>query len=306
MILLLFVGLTGCASLKPIEKSFQEVPRELPPEIQSKFQVEENSLVVLPKVEEVKPVVKPKTTPVKKVATPKVEAKLVPGPVVTLPVEKQFKPPIGQRLIFAVYALGLRAGTLITKVEGVKTINGQEVVLLKANVYNAAFFASIFTVNLLVESYVDPVDFKSVRYQITGQEGPVQKQDLELYDYELGQIIEHKTSTKDGKKSTSQKTSPGLDHPAQDLLSSFWKVVSLDFSKNKEQTFLVASSDKVKVAKVVKLSDYEDGYVLGLSFEEGQDPADRKIFLNTKTKLVDKIEANIRWGKFKVIRVEEE
>jgi hypothetical protein len=292
LIPLLFLQLSACASLKPIESAPQAIPQELPPEIQSKFQVAEVPVPVV-----VKKPVRGNKKPSKK-----------SGPVpVVAPVVKKFNPIMGQRLVFAVYApLGVRAGTLITKVEGVKTINNQEVILLKANVYNAAFFASIFTVNLLIESYVDPVEFKSVRYQVVGQEGKQQKHNLELYDYENKNIIEYKeVTTKEGVKSTSQKSSPVLTEAAQDILSAFWKVVSLDFSKTNSYTFAVATSDKLKVAQVVKLSDYENGWVLGLAIEPGQNPEDRKIFLNTKTHVVDRIEANIKWGKFKVIRVDE-
>src|SRR5690606_16238130 len=115
------------------------------------------------------------------------------------------------------------------------------------------------TVNLLVESYVDPIDFKSVRYQVTGQEGKQKKHNLELYDYEQGNLIEYKETTQDGKKSTGQNISKVLTAPVQDILSSFWKVVSLDFSTQKEQTFQVASGTSVKTARIVKLSDYESG-----------------------------------------------
>jgi hypothetical protein len=292
------MALTGCASLKPIESTQQEIPSELSAELQSKFKVQDE------KPQPSKP------APVKVAAKGKNKtAALVPAAeAASTPVVKKFNPPPGQKIIFAVYApMGIRAGTLIAKVDGYKTINNQEVILLKANIYNTAFFASIFTVNLLIESYVDPVDFKSVRYQVTGQEGKLNKKTLELYDYEKNNIVEYKSVVENGEKKTSQNTHNVLTgETAQDLLSAFWKVVSLDFTNKTEHTFLVATGNSVKNAKVVKLSDYEDGWVLGLSVDPSQNPNDRKIYLNTKTKLVDKIEANIKWGSFKVLRVDKE
>ena len=304
LILITAIFLTSCASLKPIEDSSKEVPTELPKEIQNKFDVRP----VPPLVEDPKVIQMPVPNRPGKGKKKTTQVAVAAPVVVSAPVVKKFNPIIGQRIVFAVYApLGVRAGTLITKVEGYKTINNKEVVKLRANVYNASFFASIFTVNLLIESYVDPVDFKSVRYQVTGQEGKLIKHTLELYDYENKNIIEYKSKTEEGIKKTEQYTHNVLTvDVAQDILSAFWKVASLDFNQKKEYTFTVASGSVLKLARVVKLTNYEDGWILGLAFDANQNPEDRKIYLNTKTHLVDKIEANIKWGKFKVIRVDNE
>jgi hypothetical protein len=291
--LLLF--LTGCASLTPVDKTPTEVPKSLPPEIQDKFTVSET------KIEEVK---KNEVVNLKKQNNnkkPKVNKENNSIPV--LVKIKQFNPPTNLKLVYAVYApLGIRAGTLEAKIEGIKFLKNQEVVHLKASIYNAAFFNNIFKVNLLVESFVDPYDFKSLRYQVSGQEGKITKQNLEFYDYEKDQVIEYKSNQSENQQKIYDILTVNV---AQDILSAFFKIIYLDFTIKKQHDFFVVSGDKIKQARVVKIKDEvfnnQQVVVVGLAFEPDQDPLKHQIWLNSKTNTILQIKADIKWGNFKVV-----
>lgn len=292
---MLLIGffVSGCASLKPIDEKNVAVSKELDQKTQKKFTIEEKATK---KMVVIKPDQTVKSNKATKVVT---ETKVVEQ-------ERKFKPDIGEQLTYAVYGpMGVRAGTLIAKVVGEKTINDQLVIHLKANVYNASFFASIFKVNLLIESFVNPYEFKSLRYQISGQEGPISKQNVELYDYESNQIIETKEQKTDEGVKVVNKQHPVLTtNTAQDILSSFYKVRAFDF-KTPEMTFYVASGSKLKQAKVVKLKEEswegKECIVAGLAFEPGQSPEKHQIWLDKNTHKIYQIQADMKWGSFKIL-----
>lgn len=295
----------GCASLKPIENSDLEVPNNIPSELKDKFSI---SATAPPIPNASQSPIKTTNKKSKKSTHINNTAPIVPSPVVEKieSQNKEFNPNIGTKVVYAVYApLGIRAGTLEVRVVGMKYLNTKPVIHLKANIYNAAFFNSIFKVNLLVESFVDPYHFKSLRYQVSGQEGQLTKKIIEIYDYDKNSVLEYKKITQNGKTEEKNSTHEVLNGPAQDILSAFFRLTTLNFNKTKEHTFLVASGDKVKAAKVVKLREEaieeENFLVVGLAFEPGQDPNKHQIYINQKTGVVKQILADIKWGKFKVI-----
>lgn len=311
LILMVGIILGGCASLKPLNEGIK-IPKSLPPEVQAKFSIEEpassppEKAMVTPvaSADSTKSVVPSKT----KKNSPSITPKVIKETSVIPPV-RTFNPS-PQKIIFAVYGpLNIRAGTLTVQVMGEKTINHQSVIYVRANIYNSAFFASIFKVNLLVESFIDPYEFKSIRYQVSGQEGSLNKSNIELYDYEQKNIIVYKQNTKDSHTEESQSTYPVLTNSAQDILSAFFKLSSLDFNQ-KTHAFWVASNDKLKSAQVIKLSEetfnHQPYLVLGLTFDPSQNPQNQKIWFNPATKSIDKILAITKWGHFTVLRVDHE
>lgn len=288
--------LAGCTTLKPIEDTKLEVPQDLDQEVQAKFEIKETSA--------------PKMIPVK-VVEKKIEVKTVKKTKELIPEqlveqERKFKPFIGEKLTYSVYApMGIKAGTLIAHVVGEKTINQQLVVHLKANIYNTSFFASIFKVNLLIESFVDPYDFKSLRYQISGQEGSIRKQNIELYDYEKNKIFESKLqTTSEGSKNINKEHEVLTVSTAQDILSAFYRVKHHDFQANPSINFAVASGSKVKQARVVKLRTEKwnnlDCLVVGLSFEPNEPVEKKQIWIDQNHRVVQII-ADMKWGKFKIL-----
>lgn len=293
--IILSLFLVGCTTLKPIEDSKLEIPQDLDQEVQSKFEIKDTS--------------SPKMIPVK-VAEKKIvktaRPNVIPVPEKLVEQERKFKPFIGEKVTYAVYApMGIKAGTLIAQVVGEKTINQQLVVHLKANIYNTSFFASIFKVNLLIESFVDPYEFKSLRYQISGQEGPIRKQNLELYDYDKNKIIESKLQTSsDGSKTINKEHEVLQAETAQDILSSFYRVKHHDFSAQPSISFAVASGNKVKQARVVKLRQEKfnnlDCIVVGLSFEPNEPVEKKQIWIDQNNRVVQII-ADMKWGNFKIL-----
>lgn len=295
-IILMSMLLVGCTTLKPIEESPLAVPQDLDQEVQSKFEIKETS----------SPKMIPVKTVEKKVAVKSNVKTKVVIPEQLVEQERKFKPFIGEKVTYAVYApMGIKAGTLVAQVVGEKTINQELVVHLKANIYNTSFFASIFKVNLLIESFVDPYEFKSLRYQISGQEGPIRKQNLELYDYDKNKIIESKLQTSsDGSKSINKEHEVLQVEVAQDILSSFYRVKHHDFKTQSSITFAVASGSKVKQARVVKLRQEKlnnlDCIVVGLSFEPNEAVEKKQIWIDQNNRVVQII-ADMKWGKFKIL-----
>lgn len=296
---IIFLLLAGCSTLKPIDDSITEVPKDLDPKVQEKFEIKSASS---PKM------IKVKSQPSKPEILKKniiTKVKVIEESIL-VEQERLFKPFIGEKLTYSVYApMGIKAGTLIAEVVGEKTINHELVVHLKANIFNASFFSSIFKVNLLIESFVDPYDFKSLRYQISGQEGSVIKKNIELYDYDKNIIIESKNhKSSDGEKNINKEHEVLTVESAQDILSSFYRVKHHDFKKQPNLSFAVASGSKVKTAKVVKLREEnyngQDCLVVGLSFEPGQAPEKNQIWITANHKILQ-IKADMKWGNFKIL-----
>lgn len=284
MKLVLLFLLVSCASLKPLDEKILTLPDSTPKSIKENFTIKE---IVSEK----------KVAPVKEATLAEPILKEIPKPPVL------FNPKIGNTLTYSVYApLGIKAGTLITTVIGNKKLGNNDIVHIKANLYNSAFFASIFKVNLLIESFVDIYEFKSRRYQISGQEGSVFKENLELYDYDNKSIIESKRIK--GKSTETVNTYPLEFNQVQDILSAFYYVKEHNYQSHPQLTFTIVSGKKIKNASAIKLRSEKfngiDCLVLGFSFEKNQKHEDNLIWID-KDKNIHKIISSMKWGTFKII-----
>lgn len=279
--------LISCTVLKPLGSKDIEL-NTLENDVQEKFEVNEVPVVVENVIEVKK----------KNVVVEKKKQEVVIK-------ERIFNPVIGESFTYSIYApMGIKAGTLITTIVGTKMLGEKEVVHIKANLYNTSFFASIFKVNLLVESFIDPFEFKSERYQIIGQEGSIFKENVELYDYmNKKRIVVKKQGT---QKDTKVKNSEyPLDYSKiQDVLSSFYYVKENDFEKNSLLDFVIIADRRVKQAKAQKLRNERlngiDCSVLGVAFEEKQKLEDNLIWID-KNKKIHKVVSSMNWGTFKIV-----
>lgn len=288
MKIFILLFLVSCTTLKPLVSKDIEL-NTLERDVQEKFEVKEVPVVS----------VKPKKITKKEV---KEENKTIDTSSVK---EKIFKPITGESFTYSVYApMGIKAGTLITTVVGTKMIGNKEVVHIKANLYNTSFFASIFKVNLLVESFIDPFDFKSERYQIVGQEGSIFKENVELYDYMNKKriVVKKQGNQKDTKVKNNEY--PLEYSKIQDVLSSFYYVKEHDFNNKNILNFVIIADRRVKQAKAQKLRNETlngiDCSVLGVAFEEKQKLEDNLIWID-KNKKIHKVVSAMNWGTFKIV-----
>lgn len=296
LLLLLFIlMITGCASIKPVKESNIEIPENLKEE-KNNFEItevnkpinEEQEIVIIKKVKKIKN--NKKQVEEEKVLTQKV---------------RTFNPVFNESLKYEIISpLGMTAGFLEVRVLGEKLMAEKVVIHIKANIYNTAIFASLYKVNLLVESFIDPYDFKSLRYQIRGQEGKKYKENVELYDYKNNQIVEIK---KENDIVKTVKHDNSLKLASQDILSSFFKLRYVE-NFNHEQSFLVASGDKTKKASIKLLEkekiDNVSYFVMGLSFNPEQPYSDNLIWIDNNRNIF-KIKANSKWGKFTIQKIDE-
>lgn len=303
--LILALFLTGCASLKPKEEVLITLDKTLPPEIQTKFEVKE-----IPPALEEQPVTtslpkRPKLTESKVTSSKQKSKEIVPIKESFRSYPTQFIP--GESFKLSVKYLGMHAGNLEVKVLPDKFLNNHQVYHLKTNIYSAAFFSSLFKVNLLVESFVDKKSFFSRRFQLSGDEGKVKKQNLELYDPEKLSIFEWKKEEKDGVVNEEKKESLGLVLYAQDLLSAFFYIRTLNFDTDPIQKIDVVNGDKVKKAelflikkdKTFFLGKTYDSWIVGLNLNK-EDSKTQEITIIKDLGLITKIKADIKWGSFSV------
>lgn len=302
--LLIFL-LVSCSSVIPTKKSSYNVPIALPGELKEKFTVQEqiDSNKLDPnKDKEEKTNKDKKNINIKKVKKEKVLA--IPTEVIT-PTILPFQ--IGEKINYNISYIGIHAGTLSLEVSSKKVINHKEVYHFKANVYSAAFFAKVFKVNLLIESFIEPLKFESYRYQVTGDEGNLSKQNLELYDYDNLTVYEWKREEKNEEFTETKNTYKNLKPLSKDLLGSLYYLRTLDFSKNPSYQFQTINGNKIKNNKIsylknenIKINDKQYSCnVISLTIEGMTNP---QIFWITadSAKTIVKIDSKIKWGNFTV------
>jgi hypothetical protein len=204
----------------------------------------------------------------------------------------------------------MNAAKISFSINGYKYIGNKKVYYFKSIIKTTGLMNSLFLVNELVESFSDVKDFYSHRYQIDGIEGKLMKNKVELYDSEKKTGILYKKETRDNQSSELKKDINIIPY-SQDILSSFYKIRTLDFESNKNLEFNVISGEKNKTLKLKVLNSSSfvnderisniECYKLELSFNDDKLKDNIILYIEkTKTKRILYIEVPLKLGYMKV------
>lgn len=316
--LILLVISTACSNIPTktlISKT--EVPEFLGKENKDKFTVADTATDEIQNYIIHQTIEKPKNEKINKIGKNKkktlkdsVEKKIT---IETPKPKKDFDVPfvIGEELQYRVTGLGMNAAKLAFSISGYKYIGTKKVYYFKSIIKTTGLMNSLFLVNDLVESFTDVKEFYSHRYQIDGIEGKLSKNKVELYDSDKRIGILYKKETKDEQVSELKKEI-NIEPYSQDILSSFYKIRTLDFDSNNKQEFNVISGEKNKILKLNVLSSSSfindeqlsniECYKVELSFNDDKLKDNIVLWIEKhNTKRILSIEVPLKLGYMKVL-----
>ncbi len=89
---------------------------------------------------------------------------------------------VGERMVFAVKALGITAGHATLEIKEIINLDGQEVYHIVVTAQTTPFFSLFYRINDRLETYLDTKEFYPHRYEAHLEEGDYRKDEVIIYD----------------------------------------------------------------------------------------------------------------------------
>lgn len=280
--ILLFTVLVACAGggqLMKLERN-SELPKELPPEVQEKFEVVE--------VLEAKDKLISKTAPLpvevtehipkqikKRKKKEKKQLKIVeslpvsttqPSQLKTNPVvqsQSSFEYPvrrpeksaiwIGEKQVYDVSYFGISAGDFIVKALPFKMVSGRKVYHIQGTAVSSSMFSLFYRLNDLVESFIDYDGIFTHRFHILLDETKQARDALELNDSEKGQTYYWNRWQRKNQPFLETKEYFAVKPFSQDSLSALYYLRSIPLPDGAVITFPVINEGKTWDAVITVL-----------------------------------------------------
>ncbi len=271
-----FIGLApGCASKSITSVGLGELPKELPQDMQDKFEVKEAveatpspSPVAVPSPSPAptkKGKQKQKAEAAKSAADQKVSPSPSASPVAKAPIKYPSRRPvkdpiwIGEKLTYEITYFGLAAGDFTLEVLPHKEINGRKVYHVKGTAVSSKVFSLFYRLNDWIETFFDYDGLFSHRFRVVLDESKQTRDSLELYDSEKAQTFYWNKWNHHKKGYTETKNFFPMTPFSQDSLSAMYYLRTLPLIQGQEYVFPVISEGKTwdAVCKVVRKENLE-------------------------------------------------
>jgi len=243
IILVSLALLTGCAStLLRNGITNDDLPKELPRDIQDKFEIKDAPAVPAPAsvgVPQAKPVKRP----------PKASKVHLIRNKTVIPVPAAFawpnrRPPfdpikVGERHVFVITYFGVPAATVRLDMLPFKQMNNRKVYHFRGIAKTTSVFSLVYKIHDTIESFVDFEGLFPLRFHMRLDETKQTRDSLELFDSEKGQTYywnrwNHKT-----KGYSETKNFFPMTVMSQDSLSALLYIRTLDLAPDSVHTFPV-------------------------------------------------------------------
>lgn len=156
---------------------------------------------------------------------------------------------LGEKLKYNIYALGIKAGNMELEIaNSYKSVLNRNVFELIALINTTGIVNGIFPLHYKVKSYTSIDKFDSLRYQLDGYEGKIEKHKIELYDYDQKIAKLYKKEIKEEKINEENITTELLENSV-DIIAAFYKI-----RYNNSGSFKVINSGKNKIVKIKPLA----------------------------------------------------
>ena len=233
--------LLGCGSAWVHKADLKsEMPSDLAPEVQKKFEIKETASVP--------PASKKKRSHRKK--EKKGEAKPTPAPTsttlltpVNYPSRRPDKDPlqVGEKLIYRATYLGIPGGELTLELLPEKFMDGRKVYHIHATAKTIGIFRLAYRADDTVESFFDYEGLFSHRFHLLLDETKQKRDSLELYDYEKKETYYwNRWNHRDKGYSETKKNAP-VPTFSQDMLSILYYLRSQPLKDGDEMILPVVS-----------------------------------------------------------------
>lgn len=258
-----FIGVFGflssCSSpqTKYDSKTTDELPIETPIDLLSKFKITEEGEQPRPSPTEVA-VTATKNHEQKNTATTDVKGKKSKVKKLDKTVTEKSNPPfvwpqrrpehdamvVGEKLTYEITYFGVPAGEVVLETLPYKTINGRKAYHLRGLAHSSAVFSIFYTLNDMIETFVDYEGLFSHRFHIVLDETKQKRDSLELNDSEKKQTFYWNRWDHWKKGKIEIKDYFPIPSFPQDSLSALLWVRNLPLEVNKSFTFPVVSEGK--------------------------------------------------------------
>lgn len=152
---------------------------------------------------------------------------------------------LGEKLTYNIYALGFKAGNMELEISNTyKSVLKRNVFEFLSLINTTGFVNGFFPLHYRVKSYTSIDTFDSLRYQLDGYEGKIEKHKIELYDYEKKLAKLYKKEIKENKVSEESVNSELLENSV-DIIAAFYKI-----RFNQITNFKVINAGKNKIVKI--------------------------------------------------------
>lgn len=243
-------AVTGCGGGSWIKRDGEyQLPKDLPPEIQDKFEVKDEAPPSQPSVAAPAAVVPAIATQpgskksLKKVA---IDKKATQGPAFVYPVRRPEKDPIwiGEKHVFEITYFGMAAGDFTLEVLPHKAINARKVYHAKGTAVSSNVFSMFYRVNDSIETFFDYEGLFSHRFHLQQDETKQTRDSIELNDSEKGQSFFWNKWNHKVKGYIEVKDFFPMPAFSQDSLSALYYIRTLPLVTGTVVTFPVISEGK--------------------------------------------------------------
>ncbi|MBS1961086.1 MAG: DUF3108 domain-containing protein [Bdellovibrionales bacterium] len=254
--------LGACASSSRLG-DIQPLAKELPAELQKKFEVVERG-------EKTTPAVSPSPSPIatKRAVDKKrrrgkhAKASIAAPPPFVIPDRRPKVNPvwIGERQVLEVTYIGIKAGEFTLDVLPVKQVADRPVYHLRANAVSSSMMNLFYSLNDTLESFWDVTGLFSHRFHLVLDETKQKRDALELYDPEAKKAFYWNRRNHVDKGNTETKETFDIQSPfVQDSFSALYYVRTLPLEDGKVYSFPVVSEGKEweAVVTVVRREDMD-------------------------------------------------
>ncbi len=249
LLVVLAASLGACSTSS---KVIHPLPKELPPDLQAKFEVMEASLNESP--EDPKPTPpssseKKKPAP-KKTAVAKKNQAAAPAPktksAVVYPSRRPSPVPfwIGEKMTLEITYIGMAAGEFTAEVLPTKKIGDRKVYHLKAHAKSSKVMNLFYSLNDTIQSFWDYDGLFSHRFHMLLDQTKVKRDSLELFDSAAKKVFywDRKNHVTKGQSETKEYFD--MTPFSQDSFSALYYLRTLPLAPGKTYAFPVVSEGK--------------------------------------------------------------
>jgi hypothetical protein len=145
---------------------------------------------------------------------------------------------VGEELVYDLAWIGIKVGTVVTRVKGIEVINGRDAYVVELNAKTNAFCSNIYPVDDTFTTYIDKEKFVSLKHVVRRSEGRYRKNAVTVFDYGSNKAYFH--NFLDGSRKTFDI--PGY---VQDTLSAAYYFRVLDLKPGLEVAYKVVNNEQV-------------------------------------------------------------
>lgn len=167
----------------------------------------------------------------------------------------------GEKSNFIIHYLGFKIGNIILSSGSISSIDGKDTFLLRASLKSADYYSYIYSLDDIIESYVDVKKFLPIKYSLKQVESKQQVNDLQLFDHAKLKTYYWYKRVKKGKNKDDYKES-FIPKYFQDSYSAFLFLRGLPLKIGSRYSIPIVNRAKYWILKI-HVAGFENRKILG-------------------------------------------